>query len=75
MLTSLESSSPGFMLLRPSALAQSPQFWILPQPKYSKLRRNLIWFNLQLTPQYQFLQTIPPCQPLFIKTADQQESL
>ncbi|MED6273960.1 hypothetical protein CHARACLAT_011666 [Characodon lateralis] len=38
-----------FHALRPSALAQSPQFWILPQPKYSNLKRNLVWFNLQLT--------------------------
>ncbi|MED6236941.1 hypothetical protein ATANTOWER_016514 [Ataeniobius toweri] len=51
------------MLLQPSALAQSPQCWILPQPKYSNLRRNQVWFHLQLTAQYQFPQTSSPCSP------------
>ncbi|MED6239252.1 hypothetical protein ATANTOWER_004054 [Ataeniobius toweri] len=56
-------SSPDSMLLQPSALAQSPQCWIPLQPKYSNLRRIQVWFNLQLTAQYQFLQTSEPCSP------------
>ncbi|MEQ2257463.1 hypothetical protein ILYODFUR_035082 [Ilyodon furcidens] len=36
---------------------------MLPQPKHRNLRRNLVWFNLQLTAQYQFLQTSEPCSP------------
>ncbi|MEQ2208273.1 hypothetical protein XENOCAPTIV_012833, partial [Xenoophorus captivus] len=56
-----ESSSPGFTFLRPSALAQSPQFWILPQPNYSNPRKNLVWFNLQLTAQYLLCQMSKPC--------------
>ncbi|MED6243400.1 hypothetical protein ATANTOWER_019587 [Ataeniobius toweri] len=64
--TTQESSSPGFTFLRLSALAQSPQFWILPQPKYSNLRRNLVWFNLQLAAHYPFCQISSPstnCSP------------
>ncbi|MEQ2237924.1 hypothetical protein ILYODFUR_028196, partial [Ilyodon furcidens] len=58
-----ETSTPGLTFLRPSALALNPQFWILPQPKYSNLRRNPVWFNLQLTAQYQLCQTSEPCEP------------